>query len=314
MDAGWYWGLCDYPPDRKIPGPEESMRRRLQIKPRRPTINAIRKTATAESLKAGRECLGRGGVVPIGTDRGIFAALVRDGETRKVIASMGYGSGLSYCACPYDGRGACGHVVAALLYASENFERLIREENDGKSGAWDVLSGAPATQPRNFLAGEAGRDEGPGMGFPAGLGGTRTRPNVRADLDEVYHRMDEAGLYGGTVDFDGHMDAARSSADRGDYGEAIRIYREIAEAIQDNMENVDDSYAHYDTILSMALNQMADCIKRQGPDHRRKRPHISYLYGRAALDDYGCGDLYLETASKLCSDEEDRAYCRELGG
>ena len=312
MDAGWEWGLCDYTPDERIPGPAESMGRRLSIKPQRPTINMIRRMTTAESFTAGQECLGRGGVVPVGTDRGIFTARVLEGKTRMVIASMGYGSGLSYCPCPYDDRGACAHVVAALLYASENFDRLIREENDIEQRAEELLGKLSDSQMRELLLDEMNRDEGLRRRLLYKFGDALTRPNIRADLDEVYYRMGDAGHYGGSVNFEGCLEAAKLSVEKGDYDEAIRIYREIAEVIQDNMENVDDSYAHYDTNLSIVLDKMVDCIKQQRLDHQQKRKHISYLHARATMDEYGCGARYSVAVSRLCSDREDHAYRRKL--
>ena len=310
MDAGWQLGPCDYPPSRRMPGPSETIWRRLEIKPQRPTLNMIRKMSTAESFKAGQACLE--GVVPVGTDRGIFDAQVRDGKTYKVIAALGYGSGISYCTCPYDGKGACRHVVAALLYASANFDQLIRNENRRESGVEAALDAASTEHLKEFLAKETSQDEGLRKRFLARFGRYRTRPNVRADLDEAYYRMGDAGHYGGEIDFDDHLAAAKKSADKGDYDEAIRICQEISEAIQDNMENVDDSYAHYSTILDMAIDQMVDCIERQGLDHQQKRRHISYLSRRAAMDEYGCDIFYEEAVAKLCTSKEDTAYRQKL--
>ena len=287
------------------------MRRHLKIKPQRPTVDMIRNLATAESFEAATACLD--GVVPVGTDRGIFDAYVRDGKTYRVVAALGYGGGISHCTCSYDGKGACRHIAAALLYASANFDQLIRNEGRQEPGVGSALEMASDAQLKEFLVKETSRNKALRKRFLARFGIGPTRPNVRADLDEVYYRMGEAGHYGGEIDFDKHQNMAKASADKGDYDEAIRICQEISEAIQDNMENVDDSYAHYDTDLTITLDQMVDYIERQGLDHKQKRRHILYLSRRAAMDDYGCGIRYKGAISKLCTSKEDRAYRQKLG-
>ena len=306
--------MCDYPPDRRIPGPEETMGRRLAAKPKRPGIDTIRRRATAESIKTGLECLNRdGGVIALGNDRGLFSARVRDGETHTVVASLGYGRGSSYCTCPHDGQGVCGHVAAAVLYASKNFSRIIQDEK-GRQESGGILDELSEPQLKEFLSKEMRRDPELKKRFVARFGRAEVKRNVRADLDEAYYQMGDAGHYGGSVVFDDHMAAAKSGAEKGDYDEAIRICREIVEVIQDNMENVDDSYAYYDTALHMALDLMVGCMERQGLDHRRKRRHISYLHGRAAMDEYGY-DVVIETAlARICATKEDRAYLKGLGG
>lgn len=314
MGRTWEWGLCDYPPDRRIPGPEETIGRRLVDKPVRPDINTIRERATAESLKTGMECLSRdGGVIPLGNDRGLFSARVRDGDTHVVAASLGYGRGGSYCTCPHEGQDACGHVTAALLYASKNFDQIIRDEKRRqKSGASGILDELSEKQLREFLSKEILHDPELKKRFMVRFGRTETKRNVRADLDEAYYQMGDAGDYGGSIIFDDHMDAARSAAEKGDHDEAIRICREVLEVIQENMDKVDDSYSHYDTALTIALNHMVDCMKLQRLDHRRKRRHISYLRDRADMDEYGIDVTLEQTLAKICDTKEDRAYLKSL--
>ena len=305
--GGWSWGPADYPPSRRLSGPEETARMRLRINPKKPTMGMIKKIAAAESIRAGQGYVDAEAVIPVGVDRGMFSARVVGGEAYDVTASLGYGGGRSYCTCPHYGDGACAHVAAILLYASKNFAQLIGDErNRGNSGR--TLGDLPADQLRRFLAEEMRMNADMEKRFLARFGKTAVRPNVRADLDEVYYRMGEAGYYGGRVDFDGHLEAAQLSAKMGDYDEAIRICREIAGVIQDNMENVDDSYAHYSTISSMALDDMADYIIRQGLDHEQKRRHISYLHGMLVADEYGIDTYYERALSKICTGDKDKAY------
>lgn len=316
MSRVWEWGPCDYPPDRRIPGPEETVGRRLTVKPKMPGINTIKKRATAESVEAGFEYLNQdGGVAPLGIDRGLFSAHVQGVKRYTVAASLGYGVGNNYCPCPYDGPGICEHVVAALAYASTNFTRIIQdEERRQESGACDILDKLSESQLKEFLSEEMINDPELKKRFMARFEETKAKHNVRADLDEAYYQMGDAGHYGGSVIFDDHMATAKSGAEKGDYNEAIRICREIVEVIQANMENVDDSYAHYDTSLHMALDLMTDCIEKQKLDHHEKRRHISYLHNRAAMDEFGHDTTIEQAVAKICSTKEDRAYYRSIGG
>lgn len=168
-------------------------------------------------------------------------------------------------------------------------------------------------QLKEFLANEISKNKAMGKRSLARFDSGRMWPNVRADLDEAYRRMGDAGFFGGEVDFDDHLKAARLSAEKGDYDEAIRICPEIGEAIQDNMENVDDSYAHYSAGLTIALDLLVDCIRRQGLDHQQKRRHLSYLYGRALVDDYRCDLYYKRAISELCTSKKDHIYRQKLG-
>lgn len=315
MGGVWEWGLCDYPPDEHIPGPEETTGRRLVTKPKRPSIGTIRKRATEESIKNGERLNRDGGVIPFGSDRGLFTARILDGETHMVVASLGYGGGRSYCTCPHDEQGICGHVAAALLYASRNFAQVKQDEKRHQEcGADDVLDRLAEAQLREFLSKEMNNDPELKKRFMAKFEKTGVRRNVRADLDEAYYQMGDAGHFGGSVFFDDYMAAAKSGAKIGDYDEAIRICREIIDVVHDNMENVDDSYAHYGTALQMALDHMHYCIRQQNLDHLGRRRHISYLHGRAAMDGYGFAMDFEKVLSKICTTGKDRAYLKSLDG
>ena len=286
-------------------------RRYREVRPKRPTVQMIREQSTGESFEAGRDCLD--GVVPSGMDRGIARARVRDGETYDVTAFLGYGSGMHYCTCPHYGEDICRHIVAVLLYASKNFGRMNRDEEDGKETG-DPFRGLSAAQLESFLAGEMAREDGLRRRFLSRFGRTGMRPNIRAEIDGAYYQMGDAGVYGAELNFGDYLGAAEASAGRGDLDDAVRIYREISEAIYDNMDNVDDSNAYYNTTLGIAVEKMAACIVRQNLDHSRKRRHISYLHGRMVMDDYGCDREYEDALRIVCTDEEDRAYLKGLGG
>lgn len=145
-----------------------------------------------------------------------------------------------------------------------------------------------------------------------GRRGTTSRAEFRAEIEAAYAQMGDAGHHGAELDFDDFFGAAKASAKRGDYDEALWMYQEISEAIADHMEDVDDSDAHYGTHHDMALEGMVDCIGRLAPGYEQKRPHIAYLYDRIIQDDYGLGTHYADALADICTDEPDRRYLREL--
>lgn len=314
MGSGWDWGPSGTPSSRWTS--YRRRKRRAGIKPVKPTISKIQERTTPDTFKSGMECLGRNGVIYVETDRGVALAQVVDGETYDVAASLGYGSGSSYCTCPHDAEGECKHVVAVLLYVSGNFKQIIlSEKNKEKRKALqinDILQRLSADQLREFLGNALERDSDLREQFLKRFSRAKIWHNIRADLDAVYDDMGDAGLDGAEVNFDPYLKLAKSNAEKNDYDEAIRIYREIVDVIDANMENVDDSYAHYNTIVYMALERMAKYIILQELNHEQKRKHIAYLHHQFITDNYGCDTMYQDTLKTICTTKEDHAYLQEL--
>lgn len=145
-----------------------------------------------------------------------------------------------------------------------------------------------------------------------GRRGTTSRSAFRAEIEDAYEQMGDAGHYGAELDFDDFFGAARASMKRGDYDEALWMYQEISEAIADHMKDVDDSYAHYSTYHDMAMEGMVDCIDRLALGREQKRPYISYFYDRIIEDEYGLDAQYADALAGMCTDGPDRQYLREL--
>lgn len=180
---------------------------------------------------------------------------------------------------------------------------------------WEgVFEGLSAERLREFLTLEMRGNAGLRRRFLSRFGrrGTTSRTKFRAEIEAAYERMGDAGHYGEELYFDDFFGAAKASANRGDYDEALWMYQEISEAIADHMEDVDDSYAHYGTHHDVALDGMVDCMGGLALGCEQKRPHIAYLHDRIAKDNYGLGVQYADALTKICTDGPDRQYLREL--
>ena len=184
----------------------------------------------------------------------------------------------------------------------------------GREGLEDILGRLSAEQMRAFLTSEMRGNVKMQRRFLSRFGrrGTTSRAEFHAEIEAAYAQMGDAGLYGAQLDFEDFLGAAKASAKRGDYDEAIWMYQEIFEAIADHMEDVDDSYAHYGTYHDLAVEGMADCIGRLEPEPKQKQPYIAYMYNKIILDDYGLDAHYVDALAKMCTDEPDRQYLRKL--
>lgn len=177
-----------------------------------------------------------------------------------------------------------------------------------------VFEGLSTEQLRAFLTSEMRGDVAMRRRFLSRFGrrGTTSRAEFRAEIEAAYAQMGSAGHYGAELRFDDFFGAAKASAGRGDYGEALWMYQEISEVIADHMGDVDDSYAHYGTHHDMALQGMVDCIRRLDLGREQKRHYISYMYDRIIRDDYGLGPQYAKSLAEVCADGPDRQYLSEL--
>ena len=106
---------------------------------------------------------------------------------------------------------------------------------------------------------------------------------------------------------------AKAHENRGDWAEALRIYREISEVIMINGDGVEDEDGHYSSAHARALDRMASCIRRHLPEPAQRRPHIGYLHGMFADRRYGFFlKNYLAALSGICPAREDLEYWHDL--
>ena len=107
--------------------------------------------------------------------------------------------------------------------------------------------------------------------------------------------------------------AAKAHESRGNWMEAIHIYREMSEAIMINGDGVEDADDHYSSAHARALGGMATCIRRHLPEPAQRRPHIGYLHGMFADRRYGIFlKNYRAALSKICRAREDLEYWQDL--
>ena len=278
----------------------------------RPAEHEIRGICTAESFERGKRLHGRGGVLSARISGGAVTASVGDTETYHPRASLPPDSTGHGCTCGYGGKGACEHVAAALLYVSENFDSLAGGRAARQAGVKSVLKGASREDLREFLDLAMKNDKDLRNRFLAYFL-AETGRNYREEMDREYTRSCERGDYYAKVDMRPFFETARIKEKRGGYAEAIRIYRAVSEAVDANMERLDDAGGRYSNYFVKAVRGMTHCINEQELGHPEKREHISYLLERTLKCSVDYFDYHYEEALRgICSGRQDLLYWKGL--
>ena len=278
----------------------------------RPAEQEIRDICTAESFERGKRLHGRGRVLSARISGGAVTASVGDTEACRPKAPLPPGSAECGCTCGYGGKGACEHVAAALLYASENFDSLAGGRAARQAGVKSILKGASREDLRGFLDLAMKRDKDLRNRFLAYFLDDTNR-NYREEMDREYTRSCERGDYYAKVDMRPFFETARIKEKRGGYAEALRIYKAISETMDANMEKLDDSGERYSNYFVKAVRGMIGCINAQDLEHAEKREHISYLLERTIKCSVDYFDYHYGEALKgICSGRQDLLYWKGL--
>ena len=240
------------------------------------------------------------------------AERVRAPDTGHVVAApLGSCDREHRCTCPYDGKGACSHAVAVLLYASDNFERMAKDAKRRTSLIGVSLEGIVNEQLRDFLMSEMKRDEGLWKRFLARVE-TGVIRDYRAEIDAAYAKDGDRWGYRGGVNLSEFFMAAKANERCRNLAEAGRIYVDMADAIY---ANIVLSYSHgerYDD-YEKAIIGLVSCTIRQDRGSRGRRRCISYLLGmvaKAKIDDVV--GICEDALCAVCPDRQDLEYLRDL--
>lgn len=301
-------------------------------KPQKLTRKKIRKLAAPGEYDAGRTCYQQGDVTSAFIRRNLAWATVRDNNATYMVVSTLDGYWEPYCPC---GRKAyaltCRHGVAALLYVTDAFSEMIQHDlwKDVKA----TISPIPAEALRKFVA-----------DVPAGPGAPSPRATDAEMVDCVVEMVRNSGesrdLFAarfGEPDLADHREcrvemsymfdlatrmypaprvgladmfkAAKAREARDDINGAILTYREISEAVENAVEEIEDEDGYYFSSFSKALDKMATCIRRRLREPGQRRPHIEYLHGRLAAEQYSWYfKKYQDAVLRICDNREDLAY------
>ena len=199
----------------------------------------------------------------------------RQYDIRVDLATDGFAP---WCDCPYDGPGACKHVVAVLLRCVDD---PPPDEGDQLNAA---LDGADADELRAFLRDELATDADLRDRFFARVG-EPTRQSVDELRTAIDRRFEETNseyhVVFEPIDFTQWFDLANEYCEQGRYASAATVYRALVESLNDNMERVDGAYDHFSRAFSRALDGYVDCAATAVRDADAVTDAVAFLEERA---------------------------------
>ncbi|WP_042664213.1 SWIM zinc finger domain-containing protein [Haloferax sp. ATB1] len=182
-----------------------------------------------------------------------------------------------WCDCPYDGPGACKHVVAVLLQCVDD---RPPDEGDRLDTA---LDGADAAELRAFLRDELATDADLRARFLACVGEPTSQSvdELRTAIDRRFEETNpEYHVVFEPIDFTQWFDLANEYREQERDASAAIVYRALVESLDDNMERVDGAYDHFSRAFSRALNGYVDCVAAAERDADAVADAIGFLNER----------------------------------
>lgn len=257
-----------------------------------PTREEVRSLCTAQSFQRGVDYFEEGRVKELTVERTTVTATVLGSSQYRTTVDLAADRFGPHCSCPYDYAGECKHVVAVLLAVADRFETLFSDRSADSTDEVGVDPAEPADEDIDRLLEKADPetlrsflretlDDDLRERFRAFVG-EPTDKSVADYKREIDRRFEDAVGRRGIVEHDTHLrfeedyDLAETYRDRGNYEDALAIYRAIVESIRANLDRIDDSSGHYGQQLERAIDTYADCVREADPDDRTD--HIDYLF------------------------------------
>jgi uncharacterized Zn finger protein len=239
--------------------------------------DAVRDTCTDAVFERGERYRDEGHIHELHRVDTTVTAVVsgsRQYDVRVDLATDGFAP---WCDCPYDGPGACKHVVAVLL-------RCVDDPPPDDGDQLDAaLNGANAEDLRAFLREELATDADLRARFLAHVG-EPTRQSVdelRASIDRRFEETNpEYHVVFEPIDFTQWFDLANEYRDQTQYASAATVYRALVESLDDNMERVDGAYDHFSRAFSRALDGYVDCVATADRDADAVTDAVAFLEER----------------------------------
>jgi uncharacterized Zn finger protein len=216
------------------------------------------------------------------------------------------------CSCPFEGDGACKHVVAVLLEAMDDDETAPAEEDEAVADAEELFAGLTVEKLKGFFLPELRRDQGMRERFFAVFsrkeGGNPPEyyRNLVANILET--DMDSYGFipYGEEPDLSEITELAETYSSQGNFREAAKIYREMFEELTAIMNNVDDSDGYYGSEIEAAVQEYVDCLSSANLQGEERKEVIADLFGHFRKADGEFWGDYLENAlESFCQTADD---------
>jgi len=260
------------------------------------TEDAVRDICTDAVFERGERYLADGRVCEIHRVDSTVTAVVSSSSRYDVRVDLATGGFAPWCDCPYDGSGACKHVVAVLLRCVDD---PPPDEGDRLDAA---LDGADADKLRVFLREELAADADLRDRFLARAGeSTRRSVNeLRTSIDRRFEETNpEHHAVFEPIDFTQWFDLATEYREQGRYASAATVYRALVESVDDNMERVDGAYDHFSSAFSRALDGYVGCVVTAERDADAVTDAVVFLNERATSGTPFLAEHFEKAAAEL---------------
>ena len=243
------------------------------------TQEAVRDVCTDAVFERGENYLAEGRIREMHRVDTTVTAVVSGSRQYDVRVDLAAAEFDPWCDCPYDGPGACKHVVAVLLRCVDD---RLPDEGDRLNAA---LEAADADDLRAFLRETLAADVTLRERFFARFGevSTRSVDELRAAIDRRFEETNpDYFVVFEPIDFSEWFDLAAEYRDRDQYASAAAVYRALVASLDDNMERVDGAYDHFSQAFTRALDGYVDCVAAAERDADAITDAVALLDERAS--------------------------------
>ncbi|WP_225336288.1 SWIM zinc finger family protein [Halomicrobium urmianum] len=260
------------------------------------TEDTVRDVCTDTVFERGERYLSEGRIHEIHRVDSTVTAVVSGSRQHDVRVDLATDEFDPWCNCPYDGPGACKHVVAVLL-------RCVDDPPPDDGDQLDAtLDDADADELRTFLRDELAADADLRERFLARVGEPTTQSvdELRTAIDRRFEETNpEYHVVFEPIDFTQWFDLANEYRKQGRYASAATVYRALVESLDDNMERVDGAYGHFSRAFSRALDGYVDCVATAERDADAVTDAVGFLEERVTSGTPFLADHFEKAAADL---------------
>jgi uncharacterized Zn finger protein len=260
------------------------------------TETAIRDLCTDAVYERGENYLADGRIQQLSRFSDTITAVVRGSRDYDMALDLSTEGFDPQCSCPYDGPGACKHVVAVLLRLadglpddeSERIDTVLERAGDDELGAFlrEELRTDPSLRDRLLAR----------FGEPT----TRSVDEIRTKIDRLFEETNpEYAVVFEPIDFSEFFDLAEEYRAQDEYRSAATVYRALVEALDDNMDLVDGAYDHFAQAFQRALDGYVDCVANGEFGVEETTEHVRFLEERAASGTDYLREQFVRAADEL---------------
>jgi len=260
------------------------------------TEEGVRNICTDAVFKRGKAYLGEGRIREIHRVDTTVSAVVSGSRQYDVRVDLAADEFDPWCDCPYDGPGACKHVVAVLLRC---LDVAPPDEGDRLDAALDA---AEPDDLRAFLRDALATDSALRERFFARFGESSTRSvdELRAAVDQRFEETNpEYYVVFEPIDFTQWFDLADEYREQGRDASAAAVYRALVESLDDNMERVDGAYDHFSQAFARALDGYVECAAAADREDDGATDAVAFLEERAESGTSYLADQFERAVSEL---------------